>query len=265
MPPRTNGRPRRAPPTGAAARSQAATVTTIAGLEVEVVRKRVKRLNLRVYPPDGRVRLTVPTSARAHELEHLVRERADWITAHQRRFRQLSAHTEVHYAPGELHYLRGVARALTRVTAASETARAKVEFSGAHVVLTTPALVTHDVIARAFEAYYRRALKSDLEPLLAQWQARLGREVSSFGVKRMSTRWGSCNPRAERIWLNVELARRRPALLEYVVVHELAHLFVPDHGPRFKALMSELLPGWRELGRELDAWPIWARLPPRPN
>ncbi len=242
----------------------AGTLTTIAGLELEVVRKRVKRLSLRIYPPDGHVRLTAPTNAKAQELEAMVRERADWIERHRRRFSRLGAAGEARYVTGETHYFRGHPYPLVRgeaFTRAGTSTRARLELAGGSLVLDAPESATGDDLRRAFDAFYRQALKADLEPLVHHWQAYLGRNVSSFGVKRMTTRWGSCNPRAKRIWLNLELAKRRPELLEYVVVHELAHLYVPNHGAAFKELMSRLLPNWRELGKELDAWPIWAHLP----
>jgi len=240
------------------------TLTTIAGLELEVVRKRVKRLSLRVYPPDGHVRLTAPAHAGAQELEALIKGRADWIERHRTRFRTLAAAGEAHYVAGETHYLRGRPYPLVRdvmTTQAGVSRRARLELVGGSLVLHALAGSTNDDLRRTFDDFYRQALKADLKPLVSAWETRLGRNVSSFGIKRMTTRWGSCNPRASRIWLNLELAKRRPELLEYVVVHELVHLYVPNHGAPFKALMSRLLPGWRELGEELDAWPIWARLP----
>jgi len=249
---------------GEAVGAGARTLTTIAGLELEVVRKRVKRLSLRVYPPDGHVRLTVPTHAKARELEALIRERADWIERHRRRFRTLAVAGEARYVAGETHYLRGRPYLLQRSlpsTRSGASRRARLELKAGSLLLQAPEASTDDDLRRAFDAFYRRTLKADLEPLVRGWEARLGRNVSSFGIKRMTSRWGSCNPRASRIWLNLELAKRRPELLEYVVVHELAHLYVPNHGAAFKALMSRLLPNWRELGAELDAWPIWARLP----
>ncbi len=265
MPKRAAGPHERKAAPGGASKPGARTLTTIAGLELEVVRKRVKRLSLRVYPPDGHVRLTVPTHAKARDLEALIRERSDWIERHRRRFRTLAAAGEARYVAGETHYVRGRPYRLERSpvsSVAGARGRVSLELHAGSLLLQAPAGSTEDDLRRVFDAFYRRTLKAGLEPLVGSWEARLGRKVSAFGIKRMTTRWGSCNPRASRIWLNLELAKRRPELLEYVVVHELAHLYVPNHGADFKALMSRLLPSWRQLGAELDAWPIWARLPP---
>jgi predicted metal-dependent hydrolase len=98
----------------------------------------------------------------------------------------------------------------------------------------------------------RRELKRVLPPLLAEWAPRLGVPVPDFTVRRMTTRWGTCNTRACRITVNLELARREPELLEYVVVHELAHLIEKGHGPRFKAVMDRHLPGWKLYRKALN-------------
>jgi predicted metal-dependent hydrolase len=229
----------------------------VAGIDVEVVEKRVTRLSLRVYPPDGRVRLTVPPGTPAGAIRKMVAERAEWIRTHQTRFRSLPQPEATLYVSGETHFVDGVATRLELQIGATKRA----ELNG--TVLTLHATAACDRRAReaTLENFYRRRLQAALPPLVSAWSERLALPLPEFRVKRMSTRWGSCNPQARRIWLNLALARRRPELLEYVVVHELAHLRVPDHGPRFKALMTSALPTWRELDRELDGWPIWARTP----
>jgi predicted metal-dependent hydrolase len=98
----------------------------------------------------------------------------------------------------------------------------------------------------------RRQLRKAIPPLLAEWAPRVGVPTPEFTIRRMTTRWGTCNIKASRVTLNLELARREPELLEYVIVHELAHLIEPGHGPRFQAIMDRSLPGWRLLRRALN-------------
>lgn len=241
-------RPANAPRTGR---------TTIAGIELELVVKRVKRLSLRVYPPDGRVRVTVPHGTPPASLATAVGERADWIRRQQERFRSLPQPLQVDYVTGETHYVAGEPRRL--VLERGRPGRVRLE--GRRLVLEVSGAEGRDARAKWLEAWLRRQLKVALPPLVEEWSARFGVEPPEHRVKRMRTRWGSCNPRARRIWVNLALAQRRPALLEYIVVHEIAHLLVADHGPRFRALMSRHLPEWRALDRELDEWPLWAHLP----
>lgn len=91
----------------------------------------------------------------------------------------------------------------------------------------------------------RRELRRAVPPLLAEWAPRVGVPEPTFTIRRMTTRWGTCNVTARRITLNLELARREPELLEYVVVHELAHLIESGHNQRFYAVMDHALPDWR--------------------
>ena len=99
-------------------------------------------------------------------------------------------------------------------------------------------------------------MKSEIPPLLALWQPLLGVEAASWGVRKMKTRWGSCNPSAKRLWFNLELAKKPPECLEYVVVHELVHMIERHHDARFIALMNRHLPGWPRIREALNAAPL---------
>ena len=98
----------------------------------------------------------------------------------------------------------------------------------------------------------RRQLRRDAPPLIAYWADRMGVPVPALSVRRMTSRWGSCNKEQLRMSLSVELARRDPELLEYVIVHELAHLIEPSHNEHFYAVMNQYLPDWRSKRRILN-------------
>ncbi|KZS23037.1 SprT family zinc-dependent metalloprotease [Wohlfahrtiimonas chitiniclastica] len=95
------------------------------------------------------------------------------------------------------------------------------------------------------DALYRQALNAAIPPLLEKWLPIMGVTLNEWRLKKMKTRWGTCNPRAQRIWLNVYLAAYPQECLEYVIVHELTHLLEASHNHRFKALMTHFLPDWR--------------------
>lgn len=109
---------------------------------------------------------------------------------------------------------------------------------------------------RLLLGWYRDRLRKVTSRLLARWQEKLGVEVAAWGIKRMKTKWGSCNPTAGRVWLNLELIKKPPACLEYVLVHELTHLLVAKHDDRFLRLMDRHLPSWRRRRAELNATPL---------
>ncbi len=229
----------------------------MAGIELELVVKPIKRINLRVSPPDGRVRVSVPRGTPRAAIDAAVRERSAWIARHQQRFRALPQPAPALCVTGEVHYFRGEPYRLELRPGAPR----RVTLEEGRLVMGIGPDCDRPAREKRLENWYRRQLSEALPDLLATWAPRFGVPAPDTGIKRMRTRWGSCNPRARRIWLNVALVRRRPELLEYVVVHELAHLLVADHGPRFRALMTRHMPHWRRLDAELDAWPLWARLP----
>ena len=236
--------PKRASSAAAPARTE-----RIAGIEFELVEKRVKRLSLRVYPPDGRVRLTVPRGTPGAVIRATVAERAEWIRTHQERFRSLPQPQTTLFVSGETHYVDGQNTTLQVLIGPATGVRLDGD------VLTLLATPQCDRAAREarLEAWYRRRLQAALPPLVEEWSGRMGVRPPEYRVKRMSTRWGSCNPRARRIWLNLALARRRPQLLEYVVVHELAHIAEHNHSPRFWAVVGRFIPDYKAQHKSLRA------------
>lgn len=121
-----------------------------------------------------------------------------------------------------------------------------------HMKNGTTATTRHRVLL----AFYRTHLKKEIPSVIEQYEPRLGVKVEYFGVKQMKTRWGTCNPDARRIWINLELAKKPPACLEYIVVHEMVHLLERSHNQRFTELMDEHLPLWRKYREELNRLPV---------
>ena len=68
----------------------------------------------------------------------------------------------------------------------------------------------------------------------------------------MTTRWGSCNKKTGKIWLNLQLAKKTPECLDYVILHELVHLVEKHHNERFASLMDKHMPMWREVRTTLN-------------
>lgn len=220
--------------------ASATSAVTVAGIAVQVVRKRIRNLNLTVHPPDGRVRVSAPHHTRDDEIVHMVAGRIDWIRRQQERIaatptRQPADHGSLHKVWGEPVPLR------VEVTGV----RTRVARRDGHLVLRGPLAAGRADRERALDRWYRAELAGVLPGLVAGWSARLGIEPPTWGIRHMTTRWGSCNPATRRITVNLDLVREPPARLEYLVVHELVHLLEPGHGPRFIRLMDRHLPGWR--------------------
>jgi len=214
----------------------------IAEFSIEMTRKPVKHLRLVVHRHSDRVRVrvSVPSHMRLAEVELWLTSKLDWI----RQRRALPAIATMQYVTGELHLFQGKAFTLQVV---AQAGKPSVEWDVAALTLKLCIAEEASVAQRAVvvAASYRVHLQMVIPVLLAQWQPRMAVSVLEWRIKQMKTRWGSCNPRARRIWLNLELAKYPPSCLEYVVVHELAHLLEVSHNARFKSLLDGFMPDWR--------------------
>jgi len=226
-------------------------------LQVEVTVRRVRRMNLGVHPPDGRVRLSIPARTSDRAIVRFVRESRDWIERHRERIRQEELEAARRPRPpvrvgadGEVWSFFG--RPLQLTVRADPGRPRAAEGPGSTLEVRVPDPSDGAAVLRAIERWQRRELRAAARPLLDAWCARVGVRHDFLGLRRMTTRWGSCVPSRGRIWLNLALLDRAPDLLEYVVVHEVVHLREASHGPRFRALMDAHLPDWRERRQRLD-------------
>jgi predicted metal-dependent hydrolase len=221
----------------------------LGGVPITVSRKRIKHVHLKVHAPDGRVTISAPMSARLHVVETFAIERLEWIRRQQQRLREQSKEPPRQFATGETHYLRGRPYELSVV---ERDGRANVMVNEGRITLFIQPGSDSARRAHVMHAWHKSLLQEALPPLVEKWEQRLNVRVAGCYLRRMTTRWGTCNYRTKHIRLNTELVTKPSYLLEYVVVHEMVHLIVPNHGARFVSLMSEHYPSWREARAELN-------------
>ena len=174
----------------------------IDGLPVEVTRKRIKRMTMRVKEPDGKVVISAPYSVRDKEIIAFVRSKMDWLD-------------------------RSIARVRNRAA-------------------------EHPEPADEEEKEERRAdLKRRIGERLPVIEEYTGLRCNGWTVRDMHTRWGSCNTRTHHVNFSLMLATRSDAELDYVILHELVHTIVPNHGRDFYALMDRFMPGWKTIRRNM--------------
>jgi len=177
-----------------------------------------------------------------------------WIKRRQARFAAQPRQSEREMVSGESHYFLGHRyrlRVIARDGAAKVVLRNRSRME-LHVRAEAAAAQREQVLHR----WYRQQLKKLIPPLLEKWQAALGVQIADWRIKRMKTKWGTCTVEARRIWLNLELAKKPVKCLEYLIVHELAHLLERRHDDRFIALMNKHLPQWRLHRAELNSAPL---------
>lgn len=225
----------------------------VGGIEVEVIRKEIKNLHLSVRPPDGEVRVSAPRYVDDDAVRLALVSRMPWIRKKRRMFQEGERQPERQMVSGESHYFRG---RRYRLSVEEKDSPPRVSVSGGHVNMIVRPGTDRQGREKAINDWYRQHVKDQLPLLVSKWEPVIGVSVAEWGVKRMKTRWGSCNSEARRIWLNSELAKKPPGCLEYVLVHEMMHLLERGHGDGFKALMDRFLPFWRLRQSELESYPL---------
>lgn len=227
---------------------------TVSGVDVQVVRKDIKNLHLAVYPPDGRVRVAVPAHVSDENVRLAVVSKLSWIKRQQRDFKNQPRQSERAYISGECHYFFGK-RCRLEVIEREAKPEIRLLKSGRLKMFVRPG-TSIESKAKLLNAWYRWELKKMVPELLEKWQPVVGKEVAEWGIKKMKTKWGSCNIEQRRIWLNLELAKKPPECLEYILVHELVHLYERNHNERFQKLLEGFLPDWRTRVKVLNSSPL---------
>lgn len=217
-------------------------------LDVELTRKKIKRLHLRVLPPYGSVKVSAPRSMKTAEIQDFVLSNLTWVKKQQDKCRAQAHPARDEYIDGESHYVQG-RRFLLEVIECN--AHPKVTLGEETIQLQVRPGADKDNRQSTLDAWYRQQLEEQLGPLMSQWGNTMGVSVAKFSIRKMKSRWGSCTPSARSIRINLELAKKSPQCLEFIVVHELAHLLEPSHNRNFYAIMDRFLPNWRLCDAEL--------------
>ena len=221
----------------------------IDGHTIDIIRKKIKNLHLRISAVDGQIRLTAPLHVKTNEIKNVITARLDWIKTQQLKIANRPVIAANQYLTGEYHYFQGQRYLLTVIYHAKTP---KVEIIDQNMYLYVRDGSDSSKREQVLNAWYRQQLNLLIPQLIAKWQPIIHVTVDDWGVKQMKTRWGTCNIRDRRIWLALGLAQKPLACLEYVVVHEMVHLLERYHNDRFKAFMTQFLPNWPQLKIELN-------------
>jgi predicted metal-dependent hydrolase len=225
----------------------------VGDVSIEVVRKHIKNINLSIHPPAGRVRISAPAHMELEAIRSFAQSKLGWIRKHQIRMRSLEREAPRVYQSGETHVYRGrpyTLKVMDHQSRSSVTATGgimKVRLRGRASPTRTKQIVTVWLRARLRELGWE---------YITKWEPVLGVRINELGIRAMKTRWGTCNARAGRIWLNLELIKKPSDYVEYLVVHEMAHLHIRGHGRDFKTLMDRHVPGWKRFRQILNKTPL---------
>lgn len=222
-------------------------------IPVKVTFKDIKNVHLSVYPPSGQVRISAPSRMDLDTVRVFALSKLKWIKDQRRKFNDQPRETQREMLERESHYVWGK-RYLMEIHEAC--GRSGVSLTHKGMNLAVPPGSAPEKKLAILDEFYRQTLRRTASELVAKWEARLNLSANKVFIQKMKTKWGSCNAIARNIRLNLELAKKPPECLDYIILHELLHFLVPNHGEQFVALMDFHMPHWRVVRKALNDAPL---------
>jgi predicted metal-dependent hydrolase len=222
----------------------------VSSLTIEAIRKDIKNIHLGVYPPNGRIRMAMPLRTSDESARLFVISKTPWIKKQQKIFVNHKRQTPRKYVSGETHHIFGKAYHLD-VILSDESPQLKIK-KKTHIELYVKPKTTIKQKEKMFESFYRSELNNIISKNIKKWEKKVGVKVKEVKIKKMKTKWGTCNSKAKRIWFNLELAKKSFHCIDYVIVHELVHLKERKHNDRFIELLESAYPKWQQHKEELN-------------
>ncbi len=220
---------------------------------IDVELKDIKNVHLSVYPPNGKVKIAAPVRMDIDTIRVFAINKLRWIKKQQETFRNQERESPREYISKESHYYQGK-RYLLKIV--EHNARPKVILTHSVIELYIRPNTSIEKRKEIIDEWYREQLKNTVPKLIEKWEDKIGVKTNEFGIKKMRTKWGTCNTDAKRIWLNLELAKKPVECLEYIVVHELVHLLERSHNEKFIRMMNDFMPKWKFYRDELNTLPF---------
>lgn len=229
------------------------TMLRLGAITVDVVKKDVKNVHLSVYPPDGKVRIAAPLRMNVDTIRVFAVSKLSWIKEQQKKVTEQERESPREYVERESHYIWGK-RYLLKIV--ERDGSPLIELRHSKMVFQVRPDTSTELRRQILDEWYRVQIKTVVQSLIAKWEPVIGVRVNRVFVQRMKTKWGSCSRTSASIRLNTELAKKPSECLEYIVVHEMAHLIEPTHNSRFIDLMDRLVPNWRFYRQLLNRLPV---------
>ncbi len=225
----------------------------IDNISIEVIRKAIKNVHLSVHPPEGRVTIAAPIHLKLDTIRVFAVARIDWIRDQQKKLLDQERESSREFLNRESHFVWGE-RYLMKVIKVDKFP--SLEIKNKQLVFRVRSDWGQADKQAFLDSWYRELIKESAEELLPKWGEKLGVEVGRLFVQKMKTKWGSCNSKAASIRLNSDLAKKPRECLEYIIVHEMAHILESTHNQRFIKVMDQNMPKWRSHQQLLNSLPV---------
>lgn len=222
-------------------------------IHLNVVRKNIKNVHLSVHPPQGRVTISAPFHMNLETIRLFSIAKLGWIRKQQAKLKNQKREAQREYVTRESHYFLGQ-RYLLKVIEQNSAPNVVLKHNILELYVRTDASVKQR--EAILQKWYRQQLRELIPQYITNLEKKINVKVAEICIRTMRTKWGTCNPKAKRIWLNTELAKKSIESIEYVIVHEMVHLLERNHNEVFIAHMNKLLPKWQYIREELNRSPL---------
>lgn len=224
----------------------------LGNIEIEVEQKNIKNIHLSVYPPKGRVRIAAPSKMDMDTVRIFAISKLQWIKDQQKILLDQDREPKREFLERESHYFLGK-RYLLKIHELNAPPKVEIDHKFIHLYIRPNTKL--EKRSTIIDEWYRDELKKITPKLIHKWEKKIGVQSNDLRIKKMRTKWGTCNTEAKRVWLNLELAKKPKDCIEYIIVHELVHLLERSHNQRFVKFMDEFMPKWRFHREELNRLP----------
>lgn len=219
-------------------------VLMVEDMPVQVTFKKIKKLRLTVRSASAEVRVSAPVRVSLAAVKTFISTHIDWIHRHRSEILSRPVTSKLPYQTGDRLFIWGEE---VTVQVVDTLKRPSVSLKGHVLTLNVPPESSREEMDGVLDKWLKREVNQATRSFIDKWETRMNVRVDRFSIRKMTTRWGSCTPKTRSIRFNSELGRHAPECLEYVVVHELAHLIERSHNARFKAILDRFMPDWREI------------------
>ncbi len=211
--------------------------------EIEIIRKRIKNIHLRINL-EGQITLSTPKNIKEDYLLEFLESKIEWIRTSLKKTEAKIKYSNKKLTHGEKHYLFG--KELVLNLQEEKVKKSEIFLlNNTNLVMRVHPTVSQRTREKYMQKWYEEKLILETEKFFEKWEEELGVSKKELVIKKMKGKWGYCECRRKVICLNTELAKRNIDFVEYVVLHELCHLLVPNHGPDFKKLLNIHMPKWK--------------------
>jgi len=219
------------------------------GIEIKVVKKRMKNTRI-VISPDGEVRISTSLRVSDDEIQKLLESKYEWIRKHRQRLLLREKETIGKYIDGEVGMFLGN-RYILKVVENTGIDEITLK-DGKYIEMFTKFEAVSGKNKKIYLEWQKNELTKILKEYVPKWEGITSLKVEEWSIRKMRTRWGSCNTRSRKIIFNLDLIKKKPEFIDYVVLHEIVHIKIPNHGSEFKAMLDKYIPTWREIRKEAN-------------